>query len=66
MTKKLKVEFENAEKPADLLKNNLFTYKMLSSYLKRPECKRYVKSVLKDPLLVTVKETTKIRLDPDE
>jgi len=39
---------------------------MLSSYLKRPECKRYVKSVLKDPLLVCVKETTKIRLDPDE
>lgn len=66
LTELLEVEFENADKPADLLKNNLFTNKMLSSYLKRPECKRYVKSILKDPLLVSVKETTKIRLDPEE
>jgi len=66
LTELLGVEFENADKPADLLRNNLFTNKMLSSYLKRPECKRYVKSVLKDPLLVSVKETTKIRLDPEE
>ena len=39
---------------------------MLASYLKRNECRRYVKSILKNPLLSIMKETAKIRLDPIE
>ena len=61
-----KLEFEKAKKHGDLFNTDNFTNKILTAYLKRNECRRYVKTILKAPFLASIRETAKIRLDVHE
>jgi len=46
----IEVEFEKAKSPEEAFSKDNFMLRMLVSYERRNECKRYVRSVLKNPL----------------
>lgn len=62
----VQVELNDAQKHKDLLHPDLFFNRMWAAYLRRNECKAYIKAMLGDPLLGCIKERTKIKLDINE
>ena len=60
------MEFDRARKPGDLFRTEHFANKVLTSYLRRNEYKKYIKLILKMPLLLCVREYRRIRFDPQE